>query len=64
MMVMIMVFCPFDNDFDSWGFEGVQYTQGYPYVGHYDNPYTPTDDINFGQLRGNIFHQQLLLMIT
>ena len=21
----------------------------YPYVGHFDNPYTPTDDLNFGQ---------------
>lgn len=46
---------PFDNEFDSWGFEGVEYNQGYPYVGHYDNPYTPTDDINWGQLLEQYF---------
>ncbi len=27
----------------------------YPYVGHYDNPYQPTNDINFGQLREELY---------
>jgi len=27
----------------------------YPYVGHYDNPYQPTNDINFGQLREEFY---------
>ena len=25
------------------------YQYGYPYAGHYDDPYNPTIDINFGQ---------------
>ena len=27
----------------------------YPYVGHYNNPYIPTNDINFGQLREDMY---------
>lgn len=45
---------PFNNTFDKFGFEGLT-LNSYPYVGHYDNPYTPTDDINFGQLKEQFF---------
>jgi hypothetical protein len=45
---------PFDNEFDNWGFQGLSFSS-YPYVGHYDNPYTPTDDINWGQLKEQYF---------
>lgn len=33
---------------DRWTFENGSY-QYYPYAGHFDNPYTPTVDINWGQ---------------
>jgi hypothetical protein len=49
----------FDNPYDRFGFEGYQVQCGfnwaYPYVGHYDNPYQPTYDINFGQLKEQYF---------
>ena len=45
---------PFDNEFDNWGFQGLSFSS-YPYVGHYDNPYVPTDDINWGQLKEQYF---------
>lgn len=35
---------------DRFNFEGVTYSY-YPYVGHFDNPLTPTTDINFGQTK-------------
>jgi hypothetical protein len=46
---------PFNNEFDNWAFEGIAIDNGYPYVGHYDNPYVPTDDINWGQLKEQYF---------
>jgi len=33
---------------DRWTFENGSYTS-YPYVGHFNDPYTPTEDINWGQ---------------
>jgi hypothetical protein len=40
-------------------FDGLDLTSGldfvYPYVGHYNNPYVPTNDINFGQLREDMY---------
>ena len=46
---------PYYSSFDKFAFEGVIYTQGYPYAGHYDNPYTQDDDINWGQLKDQYF---------
>lgn len=37
---------------DNWKFEGTTLTS-YPYLGHYDNPQSPTFDINFGQVAIN-----------
>jgi len=35
---------------DRWSFNNsANYQYGYPYAGHYDDPYNPTIDINFGQ---------------
>lgn len=31
----------------------------YPYAGHYDNPYAPTVDINFGQITYSFYGEQL-----
>lgn len=36
---------------DSWTLNGNSYTS-YPYVGHFDQPFNPTYDLNFGYLRG------------
>lgn len=36
---------------DSWTLNGNSYTS-YPYVGHFDTPFNPTYDLNFGYLRG------------
>lgn len=36
---------------DTWAFNEVQYNS-YPYVGHFDQPFSPTYDLNFGYLRG------------
>lgn len=31
-----------------WLYEGTAQVSGYPYIGHIDNPYTPTFDLTFG----------------
>jgi hypothetical protein len=36
---------------DRWTLNGNVYTS-YPYVGHFDTPFNPTYDLNFGYLRG------------
>lgn len=36
---------------DFWKFYGTTYSS-YPYAGHFDNPFDPTYDLNFGQIRG------------
>lgn len=46
----------------NWRLEGDGYTSGvlisnYPYVGHYDNPFLPTRDINFDQVEGLYYPQ-------
>lgn len=40
---------PLPNN-ELFSFEGIQYSY-YPYAGHFDNPYTPDNDINFGILQ-------------
>lgn len=42
---------PVANDGDAWSFEGVKY-KAYPYLGHFNNPQTPTYDLNWGQTVG------------
>lgn len=39
-----------------FGFEGVKY-RAYPYLGHYNNPFEPTYDINFGQVTGYYYDE-------
>lgn len=36
--------------FESWNFNGVRFNS-YPYLGHFDNPNSPTFDMNFGPLQ-------------
>lgn len=36
---------------DTWNLNGVTYSR-YPYVGHFDTPFDPSYDLNFGSLRG------------
>ena len=42
---------PVANDGDAWSFEGVKY-KAYPYLGHFNNPQSPTYDLNWGQTVG------------
>lgn len=39
---------PTAADTDAWQFEGVKY-KAYPYLGHFDNPQSPSYDLNYGQ---------------
>ena len=47
---------PVESDTDTWQFEGVRY-KAYPYLGHFDNPFSPNYDINYGQTTG-LYYQE------
>ena len=42
---------PTDNGFEFWSFEGNRY-RAYPYLGHFNNPFEPNYDLNYGQTTG------------
>ena len=48
---------PVEADTDTWQFEGVRY-KAYPYLGHFDNPFDPNYDINFGQTTGLYYPEE------
>ena len=42
---------PTDNGLELWGFEDDRY-RAYPYLGHFNNPFNPNYDLNYGQTVG------------
>lgn len=49
---------PWDFDFiDSSGNNQTSTFTQYPYAGHYDNPFTPTYDINFGEVQWEYYDE-------
>lgn len=48
---------PVDNDNDAWSFEGVKY-KAYPYLGHFNNPQSPSYDLNWGQTVGLYYGEE------
>lgn len=49
---------PIKNKF-YWSFNNVKLTV-YPYLGHFDNPYNPDDDLNFGVTNGLFYYNYKL----
>lgn len=48
---------PVVDDNDTWQFEGVRY-KAYPYLGHFDNPFDPSYDLNYGQTTGLYYEEE------
>lgn len=48
---------PVADDNDTWQFEGVRY-KAYPYLGHFDNPFDPSYDLNYGQTTGLYYEEE------
>lgn len=49
--------CATDND--SWQFEGTKY-KAYPYLGHFNNPQSPSYDLNYGQTTGLYYQEETI----
>lgn len=48
---------PCAADTDAWMFEGTRY-KAYPYLGHFNNPQTPSYDLNYGQTTGLYYQEE------
>lgn len=50
---------PTDDGFELWAFNGKRY-RAYPYLGHFNNPFNPNYDLNYGQTIGLYYPENSL----